>query len=406
MQHLLQCVRRVCVINYYQRLTATAEALHAANRPFQQRGDLENFIQRIVQRQQSTDGRQHVAQVETAEQSAAQGALTLGGDDHGAHAVVVKMRFAAIQRSGAVFEAVADQARLGLLSGQATTEVIVEINHPAAQVRPGEQARLGVFICLHAAVVIQMITRQVGHHCDIEFQGGNPTLIQGMGGDLHGDGFRPTLLQVIQGCLHRNRIRRGQPTALQFAIKAGTKRADQAAALTELVQCLGNQLRNAGLAVGASDPHQIQLTARFAIEAPGNVRELGNQALDRNQRCFRDWQHGGALRFISDCSRAALERVGNMVATIHLRTWHRQEQVTWANVTAVQSQLADQRIAAGLGEKFAQWHRHYPRPPLAGAASTCCCGVAGGRLSGGIFIRRNVPDMTLLKTGAETRPPK
>ncbi|MCY1406938.1 hypothetical protein D9M71_222180 [compost metagenome] len=193
---------------------------------------------------------------------------------------------------------------------------------------------------------------------------------------------------------------------MQLAIEAGAERANQAAVLTELVQGLGHQLGDAGLAIGTGDANQIQLTARLAVKPPGDIRQLGNQALDRDQRRFSDRQHGGAFGFVGDSSRSTLERVGNMFAAIDARTRHRQEQVARTDVAAVQRQLADQRIAAGLGEKLTQWHCHQPRPPLAVAASTCCCGTGGGRLSGGMFIRRNVPDMTLLNTGAETRPPK
>ncbi|MNC57239.1 hypothetical protein D3C75_1068870 [compost metagenome] len=92
-----------------------------------------------------------------------------------------------------------------------------------------------------------------------------------MGRNFHGDGFRPTLLQIIQGRLHGNRIWRGQATALQLAIETRAQGADQATALTEFVQSLSHQLSDAGLAVGTSDTDQIQLTARLAIKAPGNI---------------------------------------------------------------------------------------------------------------------------------------
>ncbi|MCY1413273.1 hypothetical protein D9M71_287010 [compost metagenome] len=406
LQHLLQGIGGMRVIDHHQRLAAATQALHAPDRAFQHRGDLENFVQRVIQGHQGADRREHVAQVEAPEQAAAQRVLTLGSDDHGAHAIIIEMRFAAVQRSGWILQAVADQARLTLLGCQPPTKVVIEVDHPATQVRPAEQARLGVFVGLHAAVVIEVITGQVGHHRDVECQGGDPALVQGMGRHFHGHGLGPGLLQVVEGGLHGDRVRRGQATALQGAIEAGTEGADQTAVLTEQVQRLGHQLGDAGLAVGTGDTHQVEQTAWLTIETPGDVRELRRQALDRNQRHFGDRQHGGAFGFVGNRRRTALERVGNVFTAIHARTRHRQEQVARAYVTAVQGQFADRRIAAGLGKKLAQWHRHQPRPPLAGAALTCCGGVAGGRLSGGMFIRRNVPDMTLLNTGAETRPPK
>ncbi|MNJ62419.1 hypothetical protein D3C77_582590 [compost metagenome] len=74
-----------------------------------------------------------------------------------------------------------------------------------------------------------------------------------MGGDFHGNCLGAALFQVIERGLDGNRVRRGQAAALQLAIEAGAERANQAAMLTELVQGLGHQLGDAGLAVGTGD---------------------------------------------------------------------------------------------------------------------------------------------------------
>lgn len=197
--------------------------------------------------------------------------------------------------------------------------------------------------------------------------------------------------------------------ALQRAVETGAQGADDAAMLTQQVKRLGNQLGHAGLAVGTGHAHQVQGAARVAIKAPGDVRQLRSQALDRNQRHVGDRQHGGAFHFIGYCRSAALQRVGDMVTAVELATRHCQELVAGTHITAVQGQLANQQIAAGVGKNLVQAQRHQPRPPLAFTAAAggpaFACWVAG-RLSGVMFIRRNVPDITLLNTGADTRPPK
>ncbi len=257
-------------------------------------------------------------------------------------------------------------------------------------------------------MVIQVITGQVGHDRDVERQRSDTPLLQGVRGNLHGHGLGALLFQVVKGGLYGNRVWRGQATTLQFTVKAGPQSANKAAALAEHIKRLGHQLSNAGLAVGTGHTHQVQLAAGLTIEAPGDVRELGDQALDRNQRHIGQRQHVGALLFIGHGGSATGQGIGDMFAAINLGARHGQEQIAGAYIAAVQGQFTNQRVTAGVSEKLAQWHCHHPRPPLAAAALTCDCsaGAGGGRLSGGTFIKRRVPDMTLLNTGAETRPPK
>ena len=196
---------------------------------------------------------------------------------------------------------------------------------------------------------------------------------------------------------------------MQRAIETGAQGADDAAVLAQQVKRLGDQLGHAGLAVGAGHANQVQVAARIAVETPGDVRQLRGQAFDRNQRHVGDRQHGGTVHFIRHGGGAALQGIGDVRAAIVFTARHRQEQVPGAYITTVQCQLADQQIATGMGKNLVQAKRHQPRPPLAFTAAAggpaFACWV-GGRLSGVMFIRRRVPDITLLNTGADTRPPK
>ena len=109
--------------------------------------------------------------------------------------------------------------------------------------------------------------------------------------------------------------------------------------------------------------------------------------------------------FVSDRSGAAGNGVLYMIAPVMLQPRHRQEQVATTNLAAVERQLADQDVAAGVWQQVIQWHRHQLRPPLPLAASAVCSSAGGGRLSGATFIRRSARAMTLPNTGAATRPP-
>ncbi len=407
-ENFFQRVGGMGVIDHNQWLSPTAQTLHATGRALELRQDLENFVQRVVQAEQSADGRQYVAQVEAAEQGAAQMVLALGRDQGGTHAFVIELRLAYIKVGAGIFQAVGDQPRLALFGGQLPTEFVIEVDDPALQVIPGKQLGLGFTVGLHGAVIIQVIPGQVGQHRDIERQRGHTALVQTMGRDFHRNGLGTSLFQVRQGRLHGNRVRRGVQSAFQRAMEAVAQGPDNAAMLAEQVEGLGHQLGHAGLAVGAGHAHQVQVTARVAIKTPGDVRQLRCQALDGNQRNVGDRQYSSALHFISHGSRATLQGIGNMVATIDTRARHRQEQVPGAYIAAVQGQFANQQIVTGVGKNLVQAQGHQPRPPSVFKGTTgavLACWV-GGRLSGVMFIRRRVPDITLLNTGAETRPPK
>ncbi|MNY36752.1 hypothetical protein D3C86_1712600 [compost metagenome] len=95
-QDFFQRVRRVGVIDHHQRLGTPAKPLHATGRAFEFRQHLENFVQGVVQAEQGANGGEHVAQVEAAEQSAAQEVFALRGNQGGTYAFVVELRFTAI----------------------------------------------------------------------------------------------------------------------------------------------------------------------------------------------------------------------------------------------------------------------------------------------------------------------
>ena len=151
--------------------------------------------------------------------------------------------------------------------------------------------------------------------------------------------------------------------AFQLAVEAGPQGPDDAATLAEQVQGLGDQLADAGLAIGSGDTHEIQAAAGLAIEAPGDGRKLASQPLDGEQFGAAGIDSRGAFRFVRDSSGAASDGIGDMVAAVVLGAGNRQEQVTRAHLAAVQGQFTDQGGAFGLGQQLIQWHGHQIRPP-------------------------------------------
>ena len=325
--------------------------------------------------------------------------------------MIIEFGFAAEQVGGGIAQAVADQARLGLGGCQLATEVIVQVDHPALQVRPGEQLGLGGAVGFHRTVVVQVIARQVGEHRHIEVQRRDAALIQTVRGNLHGHGARAGLLEVGQGRLHGDRIGRGVAAALQGIVEAGAEGTDDAAALAQQVEGLRHQLADAGLAIGAGDADQAHTAARLAVKTSGNGRQLARQSLDRHQFGALGADHIGAFGLVSHGGGATGDGIDNVGTAVLGQARYGEEQVARAHLAAVQGQFTDQGRAACLRQQLIEGHGHQIRPPgVAAAAAVCGCAAAGstggGRLSGVMFIRRSEPAMTLLNTGAETRPPK
>ncbi len=62
---------------------------------------------------------------------------------------------------------------------------VVLVDDRVTQCRAVEQLALGVAVGLHAAVVIQMVTAEVGEHGTVELDAFDAPLIEGMGGHFH-----------------------------------------------------------------------------------------------------------------------------------------------------------------------------------------------------------------------------
>ncbi|MNQ61209.1 hypothetical protein D3C85_755200 [compost metagenome] len=357
-QDFFQRIRGVGIIDHHQGLAATAQALHATGRTLEFWQHTQNFIQRVVQPQQCAYRGQHVAQVESPQQGAAQMVFTLWRHQRGAYAFVVERSFTAIQVGTGIFQAIGNQARLALVSNQRPTELVIKVDDPALQVVPAEQPGFRLAVGLHGAVVIQVIARQVGQHSHIKCQRTDTPLVQAMGRHFHGDGLGTGLFQVGQGRLNGDGVRRGVQAAFQRAMETAAQGAHDAAVLPQQVQRLRDQLGHTGFTVGAGHANQVQVTARLAIKAPGDIGQLRGQALHRNQWHIGNRQDGCPFDFIRHRRRAALQGIGNVRTTVELATRHGKEQVACPHATAVQGQFADQQVMTCVGKNLVQAKRH------------------------------------------------
>ena len=169
LQHLLQRIGRVGVVDNDLRLACRRDALHASRHRGHVRADARRVVERHTQRAQAADHRQQVARVVLADQPTRhvdafrafvererQAAIAI------AEPARAQPRFA-LDRIGPQVEVAAGTQRIGELGAL----LVVDVDHRRLQPRPAEQLHLGIPVGLHAAVVIQVVAREVGeerHH--------------------------------------------------------------------------------------------------------------------------------------------------------------------------------------------------------------------------------------------------
>ena len=164
---------------------------------------------------------------------------------------------------------------------------IVGVDDGNPQARP-EELLLGGGVSFHGTVVVQMVAAQVREDTDIERQGVDPTLIQGVRADLHGSAASPLVHQRPQSRMQRDRIIGGQCRCTKpwgFAPPEGTDIAGEPV----LIENLSDVVRHGGLSVGAGDADQLQFAAGRTVEplaelaqSAGDVghNEIGDPGLD------------------------------------------------------------------------------------------------------------------------------
>jgi hypothetical protein len=84
------------------------------------------------------------------------------------------------------------------IDGQLAAEGVVDVDHARLQVRTCEQARLRVAVVLHAAVVVEVVARQVGERGGPKAHGADARLIERVRGHFHRDARRPAAPQFGQ----------------------------------------------------------------------------------------------------------------------------------------------------------------------------------------------------------------
>src|SRR5690606_28642357 len=276
-----------------------------------------------------------------------------------------------------------------------------------------EQRGLGGTVLLHAAVEIEVIATEIGEDRAAKLNAIDTALRQPMRRDFHGAVGHAEIAPLGQLLLQRQRIWRGQPAAADGAVKAVAERTDHAAALASQTQRLRQQLRGAGLAIGAGNTDHTDSAAGVIVETSSDGADLDLQRGDL------EYRHGGLVSLDAAFGDHRAGAIGNglldKLAAVDGRTRIGEKYVARAHLTAVygeaahgQSRRRGGQVRQQIAEDFAGFNTqgsHHHTGPLPATSGTRFATAGLRASSGATFSRRMAPPTTRPNTGAATSPP-
>ena len=158
---------------------------------------------------------------------------------------------------------------------------VVQVQHrpPALP----EQKALGLAVCLHAPVVVQVVLGQVGEHPRVELQPLHPVLDQGVGGHLHHHMGAAPIRHTAQQALKLIALRRGAPRREDLVPHHVLDGSDQPhPGPQHRFQHILDEKGGGGLPVGPGYPHQGQPLRRPA-EPVGRQKGQGPPGIRGHQ---------------------------------------------------------------------------------------------------------------------------
>ena len=285
---------------------------------------------------------------------------------------------------------------------QPAAEGIVGVDHSGFQRLHREQARLGLTIGFHGAVVVEVVATEIGEHRHVEIHTAHAVLVKGVGGDLHRHVGGAGSEKIREHRLQLDGVGRRVGGRLQGAGEAVSEGPHQGTA-SPVFQCLGEEMRATGLAVGAGDARHHHLFRRPPVE-PGS-----QSAGDTFKTVHGDQGHPDAPRQLPDppgrpvAAGTGENRAGTgshrvldeRKAVPAARTGAGKKDVPCLNAATVQRQAGHRQQGRGrtwIGdtlEQMRQRHRrglcatgHHRSPPAtARRISETMPGSSGGTLS-------------------------
>ena len=233
-QHSLQRLRRMGVIHHHLQTLTVGHGFHAPGNRIQLHYRLQHRAEIFSGHDQRSDRRSHVCQIEIAGKGTAKLGLPPGRMELTAHPVDTKARvFYTYVGSGAANRVGQHIGPLHHHIADTQAEGVICIDNHVAQMLIGKQSQLGATVCLHAAVVIEVIVREIGIDSRFKAHTVNASLRQGMRRYLHSDCEHALFQPVRQLLLQRNRIRRCVASCGNVITKRRAQRANHSTRLTQ-----------------------------------------------------------------------------------------------------------------------------------------------------------------------------
>ena len=222
------------------------------------------------------DGGQRVLAVEGAGEGDAVGAA-VGQDEAGGQGAVGIRGGREGAHIGVLAEAEGGNGRAGReLSGHSGPARVVPVAHGEAAL--AEQRGLAGAVLVEVGVLrlADVVRGEVEEQGGGELQPGDPAQLHGLGGDLHDDMGAPGVCHAPQGAVEGDGFRRGVGGAGQErGPDIRTQGADHAGRMPGGGEDVPEHMGGGGLALGAGDGDERELSGRVAIESCGDGGQGG-----------------------------------------------------------------------------------------------------------------------------------
>ncbi len=390
---LLERVGRVRVVDHHLGLVdgTRGHALHAARHRRHEPGHARGVGHHHALRAQAADHGKQVVHVVVADQRRRDRLAARAAAD--GHVLDQREREAAV----AVADVLGDQAcaRVGTrrvrpridlaaaqLVGQQRTGVVVDVDHRRLQAHPAEQQALGGPVVVHAAVVVEVVAREVGEEGDLDararealFDDADRAGLDRAGGEaVIGHATERGLQQYRVGCRQAGGldgpVLRGVARCDRHGQRrhADAQRADEAGAPAQQVQRLRRPPGGRRLAVGARRGRHLDGLAGLVEERRGDLAGGGLHVLQRRDARVLEAERVDLFFLDEARRRARRERARDERAAVVGVARPGDEAVAGLDGAAVGAQRAgdpglEPAGRGGGGFQAREWHVSAARPP-------------------------------------------
>src|SRR6185437_1973993 len=305
-------------------------------------------------------------------------------------------------------------------------ETIIDVDYPHGEARPGEEARLGIGVGSHRAVIIEMIAREIGERRGMEAHTADPILIERVRGNFHAHRLGAERPHRGKAAVNGHGIARGVLRAGERAREAEPDGAHVGRGTAAMAQRLREEPGARRLAVRAGDAGDRQGLRGAAEEAvgygsdlTGEMRYGGNEhfmrfadpVAGRPSKCRLHELQGTRGWLIKHRTRATRQRFPHELRPMAAVATAREKERAMARRTRVERHVTDLELRGRSGEtgrqlgqaRAACWLLDRGRDHCSDAVRTST-GCSTGS-SGATAMRRSARPITFANTGAETSPP-